>query len=129
MVFGLGIDIIEIERIKQSIDKFGDKFIEKIFTPDEISYCSSKADKYQHYAARFAAKEAVSKSLSDLWNEKYGWKDIEVMNNTKGKPDVVLKGDLLNAAADSLEIHISISHSRDYACCVAITQQKSASGF
>ncbi len=124
MVFGLGVDIIEIDRIRQSIEKFGDRFLDKIFTGKEIEYCKSKADQYQHFAARFAAKEAVSKSLSDLWNENFGWKNIEIINNEKGKPVAVLNGDLSRITSEILDIHISISHSRDYACCVAITQQK-----
>ncbi|NUN08563.1 MAG: holo-ACP synthase [Ignavibacteriaceae bacterium] len=122
MIFGLGIDIIEIERIRQSIEKFGDKFLEKVFTEGEITYCKSKADQYQHFAARFAAKEAVSKSLSDLWKSEYGWKHIEIINNEKGKPEAVLTGALGENAYQNLDIHISISHSHNYACCVAITQ-------
>lgn len=123
MIFGLGIDIIEIDRIKNSIEKFGDKFLNKVFTPGEISYCKSKADQYQHFAARFAAKEAVSKSLSDLWKSDYGWKHIEIINNLKGKPEAVLNGDLGKNSSE-IDIHISISHSQYYACCVAITQYR-----
>ena len=83
MIIGVGIDIIEIERIKKSVDKLGSKFLDKIYTELEKQYSLSKANKYQHLAARFAAKEAIIKALSSIYNEGFRWKDIEIFNNAK----------------------------------------------
>lgn len=112
-----GTDIIEIERIKKSIEdeKMGKAFIERVYTQKEIEYCESKkAQKYQHYAARFAAKEAVFKAISEQLEDKYSitWKDIEVINNKQGRPKLNLIGIDLNEIED---IDLSISHCRKYA--------------
>ena len=120
MIIGIGIDIIEISRIKKSIDKYKDHFLDKIFTPGEIEYCNSKANKYQHYAARFSAKEAVAKAMSTGWNNEFSWQNIEVFNEPTGMPYVKLTGKLESFLADGKELKISMSHSQDYTTCVAI---------
>jgi len=120
MVIGLGIDIIEIERIKESIERFGDRFLNKVFTENEIKYCMGKGNKYQHFAARFAAKEAVSKALSTGWNKDFNWKNVEIMNEPSGMPVVTLKGKLEEFLKPDKELKISMSHSRDNVACVAI---------
>ena len=110
-----GTDIIEIERIKESIEEMGDKFLERVFTKKEIEYCESKKNqKYQHYAARFAAKEAAFKAISWKLKDKYeiSWKDIEVENNNQGRPTLKLTGVDLKEIED---IDISISHCKNYA--------------
>ena len=120
MVIGIGIDIIEIERIQESVDKFGDRFLNKIFTPLELDYCLSKPNKYQHLAARFAAKEAVSKALTTGWSKEFSWQNIEIFNEPSGYPIVNLKGGLNDFLTPDKELKISMSHSRDYVTCVAI---------
>ncbi len=110
-----GTDIIEIDRIEQDIKQIGEKFINKIFTPNEVKYCESKGkQKYQHYAARFAAKEATFKAISWKLENKYDlqWKDIEVINDKEGKPQLKIKNvDMI----DIQNIDISLSHCRQYA--------------
>ena len=110
-----GIDIIEIERIKQSIDNLENRFINEIFTPKEIEYCESKRKaRYQHYAARFAAKEAVFKAISGQLKDKYSvtWKDFEVENDVNGRPKI----NIYNIDNSNIEnIDISISHCKSYA--------------
>lgn len=109
-----GIDIIEIERIKQSIEETDGKFCERVYTQKEIEYCESKkVQKYQHYAARFAAKEAVLKAISQLLDSKYDikWKEIEVLNDEEGRPYV----NLLKKDITVNDIDISISHCKSYA--------------
>ena len=89
MEISCGIDIIEIDRIKSSIEDLGDKFINRVFTDNEIEYCESKKkQKYQHYAGRFAAKEAAFKAISKMLDDKYSvcWKDFEVINDAQGRP-------------------------------------------
>ena len=110
-----GTDIIEIDRIKDSIEKFGESFLNKVFTKNEIQYCESKkVQKYQSYAARFAAKEAVFKAISSLLDDKFSicWKDIEVQNDSQGRPYVNLYGENLKNIE---QIDISVSHCNLYA--------------
>lgn len=109
-----GVDIIEIERIKQSIEDTDGKFCERVYTQKEIEYCESKkTQKYQHYAARFAAKEAVFKAISQLLDSKFDieWKDIEILNDENGRPCVNLLKENINIE----DIDISISHCKTYA--------------
>ena len=120
MVFGIGIDIIEIDRIKNSVEKYGEHFLKKVYTQTELDYCLSKGNKYQHLAARFAAKEAVYKALTTGWSKDVGWQDIEIYNEPNGLPLVNLKGELNSFLTDGKSLKISMSHSRDYVACVAI---------
>lgn len=119
-----GIDIIEIERIKQSIEETDGKFCERVYTKKEIEYCESKkAQKYQHYAARFAAKEAVFKAISQFLESNYDieWKEIEILNDENGRPYVNLLKD--NIILDVIDI--SISHCKSYAIAnVVIYKEK-----
>jgi holo-[acyl-carrier protein] synthase len=120
MVIGIGTDIIEIDRIKDSIEKYGDRFLSKIYTPAEIEYCLSKSNKYQHFAARFAAKEAVYKALATGWQEVLSWQDIEIFNESTGMPVVTMCGKLKKFLSDDKNLKISISHSKNYVVSVAI---------
>ncbi len=120
MVIGIGTDIIEIDRIKNSIEKNGDRFLSKIYTHNEIEYCQRKANKYQHFAARFAAKEAVYKALATGWQELLSWQEIEIFNEPTGMPQVTMRGKLKEFLADDKSLKISISHSKNYVVCVAI---------
>lgn len=120
MVIGIGIDIIEIDRIKASIEKNGEKFLNKIYTPIEIDYCNSKANKFQHYAARFAAKEAIYKAVATGWQKELHWQDIEIENEPMGMPVANVKGKLKQFLSDDKELKISLSHSNNYVTCVAI---------
>ena len=110
-----GTDIIEIERVKYSIEKLGEKFLNKVFTEKEIEYCESKKNqKYQHYAARFAAKEAGFKAISWKLNDKYEicWKNFEILNDDQGRPKLNIRGIDLK---DIENIDLSISHCKQYA--------------
>lgn len=115
MKISCGVDIIEIDRVKESIEQLGDKFLNRVFTDKEIEYCESrKNQKYQHYAARFAAKEAAFKAVSGQIDDKYNacWKDFEVTNDEQGRPSIKLVG----IDEKSIEnIDISISHCKKYA--------------
>lgn len=110
-----GTDIVEIERIKESIEKLGDKFLNKVYTDEEIKYCESKGkQKYQHYAARFAVKEAAFKAVSELLKDKYSlcWKDYETINDKNGRPSI----NILGINTKHIEnIDVSISHCKQYA--------------
>ncbi len=125
MIIGVGIDIIEIDRIKDSVDKYGKRFLNKIYTNSELDYCMSKSSKYQHLAARFAAKEAVYKALTTGWHEVATWQDIEISNEPNGMPVVTLKGKLQSFLTKDKSLKISISHSRDYVACMAVVYKNS----
>ena len=124
MKVSCGTDIVEIERIKESIEKLGDKFLNKIYTQEEIKYCESKNNqKYQHYAARFAVKEATFKAISSELENKYflDWTDYEVINNKEGKPNIKIKG----IALENIEnIDVSISHCKKYATANVVVLYK-----
>jgi len=117
-----GTDIIEVNRIQEAMEKLGEKFTRKIFTEQEIRYCTSKGKmEYQHFAARFAAKEAIFKAISELLKDKYEitWTDVEIIPNEKGKPIVYF----LNGKQYPIEqIDVSLSHLKEYAsaCCVVV---------
>ncbi len=121
MIEGIGIDIVEIDRMEQTIRSWGDKFYEKIFTEREIAYANSKKFPVQHLAGRFAVKEAVAKAISTGWSEGFKWKDVEVENDLRGKPSVILHGRLKTLLKDS-SVLISLSHSQTMVVAMAIIQ-------
>lgn len=121
MIIGTGIDIIEIDRISNTIDKWGLHFINKVFTNNEIDYCSNKLNKIQHYAARFAVKEAFYKALPKKFNIPFDWKIIEVYNDLDGNPSVkILKHKQI---LGNYNYHVSISHSKKDAIAIVIIEK------
>ena len=125
MVFGVGIDIIEIQRIIKSVERYGDRFLDKVYTTIELEYCLSKFNKFQHLAARFAAKEAVYKAVTSGWEQGISWQDIEIYNDPFGNPEVKPSGKLKTFLANDKELKISMSHSDNYVTCVAIIYKSS----
>jgi len=122
-----GVDIVEIDRIEKSFETCGDSFRDRVFTEKEIEYCESKkAARYQSYAARFAAKEAVSKAFGTGIGVKIGWKDIEILCDEAGRPYVVLKGKgrELFEEIKGQGISISLSHCRNYAVAYAVIETR-----
>lgn len=114
-----GTDIIEINRIKEAIEDLGDDFKNKIYTPKEIEYCESKNQvKYQHYAARFAAKEAIFKAMSNFLEDKYqiSWKNAQIDKDEKGKPKVTW----VDVTFDDIQIDLSLSHCKEYAVATVV---------
>lgn len=124
MILGTGIDIIEVERIRSSHQKFGERFVNRILRPDEIAYCLRHRDPGPFLAARFAAKEAVSKAFGTGIGAELGWQDIEVRRKETGEPYVVLHegGARLLAARGARALHLSLSHTQFYAAAVAILE-------
>ena len=125
MKISCGIDIIEVKRIKDAIENLKDKFLKEIYTEKEIEYCESKnVMKYEHYAVRFAGKEAVYKAVSKFLENKYDlkWKDIEILNDNNGKPYVTLNSNIFK---EKIEVEISLSHIKEYAianCVILLTK-------
>ncbi len=121
MVRGVGIDITEVARMQKSIEDYGESFTGKIFTQDEVKYCSEKPNPFQHYAARFAAKEAFSKATGTGWNSDFSWQEVEVMNEASGKPVLRLSGASLENFGKK-RIFLSLSHSGDYVAAVVVIE-------
>ena len=122
MIVGTGIDIAEVPRIRHSIERFGARFLDRIFTAGEQRYCDSKANRMERYAARFAAKEAVLKVLGTGWRGGIAWTDIEILPEPSGQPKIRLSGECLKIAK-KLGIsrwHVSISHIETHATASAI---------
>ncbi len=125
MIYGTGVDLIAVARIGNSLAKYPDRFETRIFTQQEIGYCRSQADPVKHFAARFAVKEAVMKCLGTGMEQGIGFKEIEVVNETSGKPNAQLSGkakerfEQLGLAA----LHVSISHDDHYAIAQAIAEK------
>lgn len=113
MVKGVGIDIIEISRIRKLMEDYGDRFFQRILTENEIAYCRKFSKPELHFAGRFASKEAYSKSIGTGVGKEFSWKDIEILNNEKGKPYIV---HLKENEFSNYKYEISISHTEEYAC-------------
>ena len=122
MIVGLGTDIIEIVRIGQMIERHGELFLNRVYTGDEIRYCQRRKESYQHFAGRWAAKEAVMKTLGTGWTRGVSWRDIEVATKKSGQPTINIQGGA-GELAERMgidEILVTISHCRTYATATAI---------
>ena len=127
-IVGVGIDIVECLRIAQMIERHGELFITRVYTDIEIEYCTTRKAATQHYAGRWAAKEAVLKALGTGWRRGIGWRDIEIRNDRKGTPTVKLRGgakDVMDRAGIRT-MHVSISHCRSYAVAYVVAEGAAA---
>lgn len=119
---GIGIDVVEVSRIRSSMDEFGDKFLGRIFTEKEREYCDLQKRPEMHYAARFAAKEAISKAFGTGIGKDVGWLDIEILRKLSGEPEVKLRGAAACQAErkGATQVLVSLTHSRRYAAANAV---------
>jgi holo-[acyl-carrier protein] synthase len=124
MILGTGIDIIEVARIRASYEKFGERFLNRILRPDEIAYCLSHKQPAPFLAARFSAKEAISKAFGTGIGRHLGWQDMEVGRKASGEPFVILHdaGQILLQQRGGRIVHLSLSHTENYAAAVAILE-------
>jgi len=114
LIVGTGVDLAEVDRIQRSVERFGRRFIERIFTPGEIAYAERKANKYERFAARFAAKEAGMKAIGTGWKRGVRWRDFEVINLPSGKPTLRFHGKAAEYAAKLgvRNVALSITHTK-----------------
>jgi len=117
MIIGTGVDITEVKRLRQAVEKWGQIFLDRVFTREELDNAKTRGSLYQHLAGRFAAKEAVFKALGD---KNLNWKDVQILNDKEGKPSCVIR----NGRNKKIDVHISISHVKNYAVANAIITQK-----
>ena len=124
MILGTGIDLAEVPRIAAAIDRFGDRFLRRIFTPDEIRYCDSKANRVERYAARFAAKEAGLKAIGTGWRRGVSWTDVEVRREPGGRPTLLFHGKAAEFAAKLgvKRVALSLTHTKDHAMAQVILE-------
>lgn len=124
MIVGTGIDIVEVPRIGESIARFGDRFVQRIFTEGEIRYCESKANRVERYAARFAAKEAGMKAIGTGWNHGVRFRDVEVLRDPGGRPTLVFHGKAaeFSTKLGASRISLSLSHTAQQAIAQVILE-------
>ena len=124
MIVGTGVDIAEVHRIRESVERFGERFLRRVFTEGEIAYCDRKANRFESYAARFAAKEAGMKALGTGWNHGVRWRDIEVVRPKGQRPTIQFHGQAA-AFAEKLgakNIALSITHTPEHALAHVILE-------
>jgi holo-[acyl-carrier protein] synthase len=124
MIVGTGIDIAEVARVRAAIERFGDRFLHRIFTDAEIRYCDSKANRIERYAARFAAKEAAMKAIGTGWNHGVAWKDVEVRREPGRRPTLAFHGKAGEFAArlGMKRASLSLSHTKEQAFAFVILE-------
>ena len=129
-LIGIGTDITECLRIARMIERHGELFINRVYTPEEIKYCQSRKQSTQHFTGRWAAKEAILKALGTGWRKGISWRDIEVRNEPGGRPVVAVRGGVKEAVEQLgvAEIHVTISHCRSHATATAIAVGKEERG-
>jgi len=126
MIIGTGIDIVEIARFRKILTGTGERFLNRVFTPYEQGFCLARRDSAPHFAARFAAKEAVFKALGTGWAKGVSWLDVEVYRYEHSAPLILLHGTASTLAASKgvTQIHLSLTHSDNYAAATAIIEGK-----
>jgi holo-[acyl-carrier protein] synthase len=124
MIVGTGVDIAEVPRIAQAIARYGERFLNRIYTAGEIRYCESKANRVERYAARFAAKEAAMKALGTGWNHGVRWRDCEVTRQPGGRPTIKFHGKAAEFAAKlgAVNIALSLTHTAEQAFAQVILE-------
>lgn len=125
-LYGIGIDVVEVDRIKSSIDQFGEQFLSRIFTPLEREYCERQKQQELNFAARFAAKEAIAKALGTGIGKSVSWQDMEIIRKESGEPDVKLTGkaEALAEEINLAQIKVSLTHAKHYAAANAVVMVK-----
>ncbi|HDQ02982.1 MAG TPA: holo-ACP synthase [Deltaproteobacteria bacterium] len=128
MIYGIGIDLVENERVEKIIDKWGDKFLQRVFSEKEIEYCAKHAQAFIHYAARFAAKESFLKALGIGLGMGVKLREVEVSRDERGKPSLILHGEAEQQAKkkDINRIHISLTHTRKDSMAFVILEKNSS---
>jgi len=109
MIVGTGIDVAEVARVRRAVERYGRRFLERVFTAREIEYCERRRNRFERYAARFAAKEAAMKALGVGWRGGVGWRDVEVVNQRSGKPELRLSGVAARLAQKQKVRNVSLS--------------------
>ncbi len=127
MIFGIGIDVVEVERVESSIAEYGERFVNRVFTGAEKEYCEAQKRPAIHYAARFAAKEAIAKAFGTGIGKELAWLDMEIRRHKSGQPEVFLSGEGQDFYKTNglTQIKISLTHAQHYAAANAVVLSES----
>src|SRR2546430_15727208 len=127
MIFGIGIDTIEVPRIEKTIASYRDQFLRRIYTEDEVAYCNWRKFSAEHFAARFAAKEAFAKAIGTGIRKGFIWREVEVTNEFSGKPVISLHGSMIEKTAklvgSEFRIHVSLTHTKTMAEAIVMIEK------
>jgi len=127
MIFGIGIDTIEVPRIERTIAEYGDQFLNRIYTDDEVAYCNFRKFHSEHFAARFAAKEAFAKAIGTGIRRGFIWKEVEVGKEYSGKPIITLHGSMIGKAqkiiGGNYQIQVSLTHTKFVAEAMVVIEK------
>ncbi len=128
MIVGIGVDVVEIGRLREAIKKQGDDFVRRVYTPAEQEFCRARKDPVPHYAVRFAAKEALFKALGTGWAKGVTWQDVEVQRGETEPPVLILRGeaDRHRQAVGGTSVHVTLSHSEHLAIAIVILENPQA---
>jgi holo-[acyl-carrier protein] synthase len=120
---GIGVDVVDVKRMKAVLEKQKEYFLNKVFTDMEVTYCRTRKKPYIHFAARFAAKEAVAKAMRTGWSGAFHWRDIEVVNDQSGAPHILLSRNVAEALIQC-NVHLSLSHSDNTVVAFVVLESK-----
>ncbi len=125
MIVGIGIDIVEIKRLRDTLERQKDRFLRRVFTPAEQEYCAAHRDPVPHYAVRFAAKEALFKAIGTGWAKGVSWLDVEVLRGREGPPAITLSGEArkISDTMGIVSVLVSLSHSVENATAIVILEK------
>jgi holo-[acyl-carrier protein] synthase len=122
-ILGIGVDVVDVQRMKDVLEKQGKVFLDKVFSDMEVTYCKTRKKPYIHFGARFAAKEAVAKAMRTGWSGAFHWRDIEVVNDQSGAPHILLSRDVAKAL-DQCTVHLSLSHTDNTIVAFVVLESK-----
>lgn len=130
MIVGMGVDIVETARIQETVERHGERFLRRVFTPKEIAYCQRQRNRYERFAARFAAKEAAMKALGTGWRWGVTWQDFEIANQPGGKPCLLLSGRALEfyRSLGGSRILVSLTHTAAYGVAQVVIERDAEIG-
>ena len=122
-ILGIGVDVVDVQRMKDVLEKQGKVFLDKVFSDMEVTYCKTRKKPYIHFGERFAAKEAVAKAMRTGWSGAFHWRDIEVVNDQSGAPHILLSRDVAKAL-DQCRVHLSLSHTDNTVVAFVVLESK-----
>jgi holo-[acyl-carrier protein] synthase len=122
-ILGIGVDVVDVQRMKDVLEKQGKVFLDKVSSDMEVTYCKTRKKPYIHFGARFAAKEAVAKAMRTGWSGAFHWRDIEVVNDQSGAPHILLSRDVAKAL-DQCRVHLSLSHTDNTVVAFVVLESK-----
>lgn len=123
IIKGIGVDVVDVRRMKKTLEEQGTAFKKKVFTEQEVEYCTGKKNPHEHFAARFAAKEALGKAMKTGWRGQFRWKDVEVVNEPSGAPGIAFHREVAETLK-KFTVHLSLSHTENTVVAFVIIESR-----